>query len=62
LQRIGLNSYGEAVTGIKVEWQMDEDVALSDVLTAAITDTTTTTLTVTYGEIFNLKRSYPDRL
>ena len=54
LRQVGFNSYPETVTNTKVEWQRDEYIPLSDTLAAAITTTTATQFTVTYGEYFAL--------
>lgn len=54
LSRVGLNSYPEAVMNTKIEWQRDENIPLTDVLGAAITDTTSTQITVSYAEYFAL--------
>ena len=54
LRRVGFNSYPETVYNTKVEWQRDEFIPLSDVLSVAIDDTDGTEITATYAEYFAL--------
>ena len=54
LQEVGLNSFGEAITNTKVEWQMDYLLPTQDPLGAAVTDTTGTQITVDHAEYFVL--------
>ena len=54
LSRVGLSSYPETVENPKVEYQLEEDVPLTDTLHVAVTDTTATQFTVHFAEYFNL--------
>ena len=54
LKRVGLNSYPEAITNVKFEWNLDNLVPITDVLGVAITSTSATQFTVTYAEYFAL--------
>ena len=55
LKRVGLNSYPDAITNTKVEFQRDEAIPLEDAVNGTAFDTTTeTTLVVDHGEYFAL--------
>jgi len=54
LRQVGFNSYPETVTNVKVEWQRDEYIPLTDALAAAVTSTSATQVTVDYAEYFAL--------
>lgn len=55
LTRIGMNSYPETLTNTKFEWQRDEAIPLTDLVSGTAFDTTTeTSLTVDHAEYFAL--------
>ena len=52
LQQVGLNSYPEAVTNTRVEWQTDEYIPLQDALNGAISSTTEADIKVDNADYF----------